>query len=203
MNSIIDRLAKAPDDIHDLAVEWPLIFLLKLPPKARIVVVGAYEGRVMELLATAYPDYDKMLAFEPQKDKAELALNRLYGLHGIIIETVALHDSSGKVQLTSTGSYHARVADQGDYEVEAWDIARLNYDRPVDLLLMNVEGAEGRLLRRLWDQGKLTDGTYKRVVVQFHDDYDSFDDVYVDLDEVYNCVYDDLPRWGYWKAADA
>jgi hypothetical protein len=40
--------------------------------------------------------------------------------------------------------------------------------------------------------------------VQFHEQYDDFSDVLLDMvDAGYQKVYDDYPRWVYWKHKDA
>lgn len=203
------RLASAPADVLALAEEWPLVYLLGLQPGNKITVAGAHEGKVIDLLNTVYPGC-LIYGYEPLEQYAQVAAVRMHGRGQVIIVPRALSDKMEPLYITvedvySTAmrSYVERVA-RPFTSVEALDIAQIEATTLTDLLFLNVEGYEGRLLRHLHAEGVLQSRGIKRLVVQFHEAYDSFDDVMQDIAEAgYAKVYDDYPRWVYWRLRDA
>lgn len=203
------RLASAPADVLALAEEWPLVYLLGLQPGNKITVAGAHEGKVIDLLNTVYPGC-LIYGYEPLERYAQVAAARMYGRGQVIIVPRALSDKLEKLEITVDGVYSTAMLDRATNmerpftTIYALDIAQIEATTLTDLLFLNVEGYEGRLLRRLHAEGVLQSGGIKRLVVQFHEAYDAFDDVMQDIAEAgYAKVYDDYPRWVYWKRRDA
>lgn len=203
------RLASAPADVLALAEEWPLVYMLGLQPGNKITVAGAHEGKVIDLLNTVYPGC-LIYGYEPLEQYAQVAAARMYGRGQVIIVPRALSDKLEKLDMTVESVYSTAMRTREDNmyypitTVMALDIAQIEATTLTDLLFLNVEGYEGRLLRHLHAEGVLQSGGIKRLVVQFHPAYDAFDDVMQDIAEAgYVKVYDDYPRWVYWKHPDA
>lgn len=199
------RLSEARADVRDLAIAWPLVHLFELAPFSTVVVAGAHEGKVIDLLDTTYHGC-YILGYEPIMEFVEQAIQRLHGRDNIVIVQRALSDSVRPIQLAVDGVFTTAMNTIKPHtrDAQVVDIADMVHEPRIDLLLLNVEGFEGRLLRRLHETGDLEAGIVPRVVVQFHEQYDDFSDVMLDMvDAGYQKVYDDYPRWVYWKHKDA
>lgn len=213
MESIYSRIATADPDIHELAELWPLVTLLDLPDAANIVVAGAYEGRAMELLAVAYPNYGRLVGFDPQVDALIAAALRLrrypnvtlepYGL-GIEDATLAMgeHGShfAGFIPRDAENSRTAAAAAPGDLREATLALTNAGLAR-IDLMLLNVEGYEFLLLPHLLRAGWFAHGAINRLALQLHwgVGYDeTFAGIAAELEITHKRVFDELPNWGYW-----
>jgi FkbM family methyltransferase len=201
------RLAEARFDVRDLALEWPLVHLFGLAPFSTVVVAGAHEGKVMDLLDTAYHGC-YIIGYEPIDEYAERAQTRFEHRANLRIVPRALSAGLEHMSLTVDGVHSTAMppvrAVERTVQVLTIDIADIRYGERIDLMVLNVEGYEGRLLRRLRETGSLVPSRLAALAVQFHEQYDDFADVMLDMvDAGYQKVYDDYPRWVYWKHKDA
>lgn len=215
MSDPYDRLAAAASDVRALALEWPLVHLFRLSPGANIVVAGAYEGRAMELLATVYPEYGRLVGFEPQPGAREVALKRLARFPRVTIEPYGIAERDGTFPLADNGSIYASFVDldpahsrAGSARASVGELREveeacrsLDLDR-IDLLLLNVEGYEWLLLPHMLLAGMFAVGYVERLALQVHwgMGYDhTLADITQRLEATHKRVFDEIPSWGYWQ----
>lgn len=185
--NLIEKLQAAPADLQELVENWPLCLDFGLPAGATAVVVGAYQGKVMELLCRLYP-VAKVVGYEPQPWAYTSCLKRLTGwrttwdggyplLFPFGLATTDLRD-------VDMGEYHtdaaslvnvdAREKGLGNFMDAAQALRRLFFyvkevpseDDRIDLMVMNIEGYEFALLPYLRKTGWLA--RIDRLAVQWH-----------------------------------
>lgn len=202
------RLSTMPQDLSDLAKEWPLVFMLDLPPKANIVVVGCYEGRATDLIRNVYPDLANIHGFDPQIDACSVAIKRFQYDRRIHIHAYGLGVGDFRAALIATGTHDAAIAGKTDGDIGAvfCDAERVlsSLAMRFDLLFMNIEGYEYQLLPYLIKTGVL--GRVDRLVVQFHPSKRRDNDVYwpsldmhISMMMESTKMVDQYPQWVYWK----
>ena len=210
-------MAEAPEDLQALAEEWPLLWLLKLPPQANVVVAGAYRGQVMHLLATAYPDIGRLVGFEPQESALIAAVMRLRGAKPRVqVEPYGLGIEDGRFDMADDDSIFASFlegasrsseAKHGNGELREATAAfeSLGLDR-IDLLLLNIEGYEWHLLPHLLRNNWFETGRIRRLALQVHWGF-GYDHTLVDItreiERTHKRVFDEIPSWGYWQWSGA
>lgn len=194
-------------DLDRLYVDWKMSGALVLPDKPRIAVAGAFEGRLMRLLAEMYPQHDLIIGFEPQRWAAEnCGRNTAQYANTVVVPMGLLADKRVR-ETISLGEYGTDACsalgaprEQGDgIFSDAYTL--LDEWAPFDLFVMNMEGFEYRLLEYLANKGP----TYiRQFAVQFHEKYELSPYHTIELSrymkERYgNPLYDDYPRWVYWR----
>jgi FkbM family methyltransferase len=144
-----------------------------LGPESIVVDAGGYEGQWTSDIVAMYGC--RVHVFEPMPAYAErierrFARNPLVTVHA---EGLAPADGSARLSLSGDASSHALAADGDGASVEIrlrgveGFFAELGDGARVDLMKLNIEGAEYDLIERLIDSGLI-----ERVVdlqVQFHD----------------------------------
>ncbi len=221
-----------PEDLRVLAAEWPLGFLFNLPPGANIVVAGAHEGKVMDLLARLYPDYWILAGFEPQVDalvraSARLQVLRAVGVgqtdRGIRLFPYALGVHDGEFTMHDWGTREASFVTHRSGEarssgavatgrMRAFEHAMVDAGmnapgiRWIDLLLLNIEGFEFTLLDHLLKMDWFSSGVIRRLAMQVHFGMEG-EELYAPsierLERTHKRVFDELPQWGYWQWSGA
>lgn len=198
-------------DLDQLYQEWYAAPFLKLPPKCRIVVAGAFEGRVMRLLAEMFPGYREMIGFEPQKWAAARCYDNVKKYPNMnVVASGLLADSRIYEHLpmgefgTDACSMLGAPREQGE-GVFTDAYVQLSHSIPIDLLVMNLEGYEYRLLPYLAKRGP---DYIRQFAVQFHTKYEvSPDDTLSTLTNMNvvfgEPVYNDYPRWVLWRGPAA
>lgn len=205
------------EEVEELIERWPLIKLFDLPPESVVVEVGTYTGGTLEALDSLYhPSY--MVGYEPQPWAAHQAADRLAGRSNCtIIEQglLAEHMVDGYSRAYEIGEWHtdgasivntgpgARNHGVGQF-VDANYALGLIKKRPIDLLCMNIEGFEFKLIPYLRECGWL-EGSITRLAVQWHLGLGahpaSYDDIADEIDRLgqdgYELVYDERPAWTY------
>lgn len=200
-----------------LLERWPLAKEFgALPDKAMIMVVGAYKGVTMELLAEMYPTAD-VLGFEPQQWAVEYARDRLerFGKRCYVyVLGLGTEQKEGFVTLpmgefgTDACSFvnvgpGSREQGKGMIVDFDWYMRYVTHIEHIDLMIMNIEGYEFDLLPYMINKGWLPN--IDKLAVQFHVDFDRHDNyskILNALNESYFLVVDNLPTWGYWSHAD-
>lgn len=206
------QLSKLPSDLADLAKEWPMVFMFDLPPEANIVVVGAYEGKVMSLLSWIYPDYDWIHGFEPQLSKFNEAIMRYQFTRNLRFYHygIGTDKTPSQLRLDDPGTVNASAIHERTDEPNAtfYD-AKLVLCEPmfktIDLLVMNVEGYEYNLLPYFHATGIIH--RVQRLAVQFHPQYKEQAKHTIPLRMLFDSmevthgkpVVDQYPQWVYWK----
>lgn len=197
----------APEDLKQLAVEWPLCFEFKLEG-GTVVVAGAYKGKVMDLLKRLYPEA-RIIGFEPQDWAAEIARARMLGHHnnwGVF--PYGLGVASGEVQMGEWGTDACSAVNLGlqarehgtghfvEYAEAMWDYPH------IDLMVLNMEGYEFPLLRHMLQIGALDN--IDRLAVQWHTGlyhegtWEHMVDLISRINGKMGLVYDHRPQWTYW-----
>lgn len=128
-----------------------------------IVEIGACTGEFTLKLAQRFPTC-RVVAYEPIKELYEAAVERTRD-HALVFPCGVSVDGRD-IHLMSAGPASSEVSG-GAVTAQTISVAHLLDDHPVDLLIMNVEGAEYDILDRILDLGLQT-----RVVnfqIQFHD----------------------------------
>lgn len=210
MNLAMD---KAPADVQELAREWPLVFMFKLPPGATIVVVGSYEGRLIALLRSVYPDFKDMHGYEPQYEACRVARERFkhdgnIGIHNYGLKTP---DMPARMRMGWVGSVNASLmGGPGRDTSETFEFNNaaqaLEHIDKIDLMVMNIEGAETELLPHI-KKSHVID-RIDRIAVQFHPNtptsINPLHTVYAyGLGPSHRIVVDQFPQWVYWVKSDA
>lgn len=225
MNSgdILSRLNGAATEVRTLAIVWPLVWTFKLPAGATIVVAGAYRGNVMDLLAHAYPLHSRLIGFEPQGDALCEASHRLAKWPNVELHEYAIGVEDGVFPMGEYGAEYAgfqnlnpadsRTGSGGIGIGDMRDVVSVFRDlhlRQIDLLLLNMEGYEYKLVPYLVEHGYFVDGRIRRLVVQVHKDMPGNVGIESDLgmaldtiERTHKRVYDELPQWGLWQWSGA
>lgn len=205
-------LGPMPAELKALAKEWPMVFMLKLPPKATIVVAGCYEGKSIDLLRWVYPDYGRIVGFDLQKEACEVARAKFALSDNIeIINTgLAGYYPTGVVTPANYGSIHTSVVDNDPSAPlctmvpagKVFNDLGLG-DSGIDLLLMNIEGYEYHLLNYL-NVHRWYDISIRGVAVQFHPTLKPPDAVplrqlFDELHVSFHKEIDQYPQWVYWR----
>lgn len=203
--------------LQDLAERWPLADKIDIPDRAEILIVGAYTGITIEFLAHKFPNFKRILGFEPQEWAAREAMTRIKAaqLESIWIVNYALGDESRglmtTVHLEEFGtdgcSFHNKRSTRQPGEAlitEAAQVLPLFYpnDQMIDLCIMNCEGSEFELLphfsRTGWDK------KINRLAVQWHTGIcpeftdEAMDEQIAALeDSGFNTTVDERPSWTY------
>jgi hypothetical protein len=202
------------DELKQLVQDWPLCKHFDLPLNPTIVVVGAYKGRAMDLLGHMFPQYDKIVGFEPQIWAAAEAGERVGNRRDMWIHGVGL---GAETRLNvPMGEWHTDAAsfvatgagtrEQGEGVIMEADaglkMAGLDADKPIDLMVMNIEGGEYDLIPQLQKTGWLR--RIDRLAVQWHLYGDTavaektMDNGISALHAYYDLEIDDRPTWTYF-----
>jgi FkbM family methyltransferase len=137
-----------------------------------IIDCGANIGLATLYFKTLYPAA-RVLAFEPDPGTFELLKEnvRANRLEGVTEINKALYDAEGSTELhydpAGSGSLLMSLYGtlQGSRRVETVMLSRY-IDEPVDLLKMDIEGAEDAVLRDLSAQGKMA--LIRQLIVEYH-----------------------------------
>jgi FkbM family methyltransferase len=126
---------------NDILERW-------LGSEANVVYdIGGYNGIYGIAYAKAYPN-SKVKIFEPdainyQQVKDNIRLN---GLTNCTVEAVAISDKEGTLQFSQGGRSKEKIVETGGSAVPTFPLS--HYPK-ADLIKIDVEGAEGKVLRGL------------------------------------------------------
>jgi FkbM family methyltransferase len=135
--------------MHQEIVEEGIYEFRTENPQPFIIVGGANIGVSVAYFKSKYPDAH-VVAFEP--DPAAFAAMKANvesrGYRDVKLVRGALAATDGRASFASEGSYAGRIAHEGDIANEMVETVRLRpyIDRHVDLLKLNIEGAETEVL---------------------------------------------------------
>lgn len=102
-----------PHDVAELIATWPLIQMFNPPEGATIVIVGAYQGKVIEALLELYGDRHLVIhGFDPQQWALQRAHERLMKLQ-----------AAEWLQGEAAPGLHYRFPWQGNSRVTLWPFA--------------------------------------------------------------------------------
>lgn len=206
------QLSTLPSELASLAKEWPLVFMFDLPPGAKIVVVGCYEGKSMDLLRNVYPDYRQLIGYDLQAEPILVARERFKYADYVYLYPFGLGTEAhnGKTIPAYYGSVNTTLMVQSLPRLHECDLVRADTalgsmfspDDVIDLMVINIEGFEIELLPYLKDTGWLT--RTARLAVQFHPSIVGMDACFNHAFSyrplpLHKVVVDQFPQWVYWK----
>lgn len=211
IDELAASLGDAPEDLKQLVIDWPICTHFDLPLNSTIVVVGAYKGRAMDLLAHMFPQYAKIVGYEPQLWAAEEAGQRVGSRRAMWIHAIGLgaktdfHVPMGEwhtdaASFVNTG---AGTREQGEGIIMEADAGLQMADlEHIDLMVMNIEGGEYDLIPQLIGTGWLP--RIARLAVQWHLYGDvaiaeqRMDSYIRRLNGDYELTVDERPTWTYF-----
>jgi len=207
-------LDTSDSEIRELASTWPLCYEFKLPKSSTSIIAGAYQGKVIQLLADLYPDYERIIGFEPQRWAVDRARERLdhtkYPRTPIFPYAIGIERGMfpmGEWNTDACSFINTGVRDTGD----GWMV---EFNQPmealeielIDLAVFNMEGYEFKLMPYLREIGWAE--KIDRVAVQWHINLGAGG--YEEIDQEiqawqvlgHKLIYDHRPQWTYtenWK----
>jgi FkbM family methyltransferase len=151
-----------------------------IPDGSLIWDVGAYEGRWADVIRQLYPKA-KLRMFEPVPAYAErLAASWLPGV-GVSLSPYGLSDRVEfpliKVAGDRSSTYDIPQEGQGKVEIELRDVSKELGETRLDVMKINVEGAEYPILERLLSTGQISQ--VRTFLIQFHTFIPNFGERYL------------------------
>lgn len=150
------------------------------------VDAGGFDGDTSEGFATRYPDYRKIILFEPSSINMRAARHRLTSYRDIEYRPVGLSDSAGTLSFNQEAGSASAVSNSGSDRIQV-DTLDSSVDEPVSFIKMDLEGWEIRALRG--SMRHLAQDRPKLAIAVYHDSPD-FRLVYQlveELDHNYRC----------------
>lgn len=112
------------------------------------VDAGGYDGDTTEEFILRYPDYKKVVLFEPSKQNLQAAMRRLEGYSGIDFKSVGLSDKSGHLYFDAdAGSASSITEGQGGESIRVVRLDEELKDEEVTFIKMDLEGWELKALK--------------------------------------------------------
>lgn len=140
-------------------------------PKPRIIDCGGNIGLSVARFRRLHPLAEITVLEADEKIAEVLRTNlRTWGDSETRVEAAAAWIHDGEAPFDAAGADAGRLSDAGDHRVPCLDIAKL-CDRPVDLLKLDIEGAEYAVMDRLRESGAIDQ--VKRIVCEAHERADS------------------------------
>lgn len=201
------------EELQDLEATWPLarIIQAQMQQMRTCVVLGSYKGKVMQWLMHQHSVLpSQVIGYEPQRWANIVARERLsqydqerwrindYGLW--LQDTELPMYCYGTDACSIVPNQPARIESTGEFK--AIEPVLRRYIEPIDLMIMNIEGAEYALLNTLLADGQPNVPSINHLAVQFHESATNLGDLHhalYRLDETYKSSYTyALTSWGYW-----
>ena len=129
------------------------------------VDAGGYDGDTSEAFAARYPDYKKILVFEPSERNMALARMRLASVRDVEFFNLGLSDSAGRLRFDSDSGSASAITDVGPEEIVV-DTLDAAVNNPVSFIKMDLEGWEIPALRGA--QGHLRHDEPKLAIAAYH-----------------------------------
>jgi FkbM family methyltransferase len=130
------------------------------------VDAGGFDGDTTEGFATRYPDYERILLFEPSGRNMSLARARLARFRDIEFFPIGLSDARGRLRFDPASGSASSVTDSGGEEIVV-DTLDATVSEPVSFIKMDLEGWEMPALRGA--SGHIRDGMPKLAIAAYHD----------------------------------
>lgn len=153
-------------------VDADFIYRADLDDGSTVLDVGSFEGETVDRFSALYDC--RIHAFEPHPGILPRLVDRFASNPKVTVHPVGLGDSDAELSLQLSGpgsTMYETVGDvDGTSQVTIRDAVAMIDDlglSRVDLLKLNIEGAEFDLLDRLIDRGRI--GQVRYLLVQFHE----------------------------------
>lgn len=134
---------------------------------ARIIDCGSNIGLSAIWFLQNYPQC-RLTCFEADADIAEISRGNLQraGFHGNYVTHAAAWIANGRIGFDSAGDDKGRITTGSAATVPAVDLAEF-LNEPIDLLKMDIEGAEWEILKYLFEGKHIAN--IQRMAIEFHD----------------------------------
>ena len=113
---------------------------------AAAIDIGANVGFHTKFLAS---QFESVYAFEPCQDTAQILTHNMQGIDNLVIHQLALGESTKEARMMvsdrNRGTSH--ISAQGNERVQVVRLDSFDFDVPVALIKMDVEGHEAEVLR--------------------------------------------------------
>lgn len=182
-----------------LALDWPLT------PYSHVWEIGGYEGRWVSQISEKFGCFIDV--FEPQKWAVERMLAKFGGNDKIAIHPYGLWISNGFMRMGNYGTDGATVTDNrtngkvemGEFRYYA-DVLEV-FPHPIEVALMNIEGAEYYLLPALIKNGWM--GKFDHFWCQFHPEKELVtgqgESIMQSMSETHELLWDCYPLAVAWR----
>lgn len=142
------RLSANPDCMKGYAVRMDQQYFEIFMDYHREVFVdgGGFDGDTAEAFATLYPDYRKILLFEPSASNMSAARIRLSSYRDITYFSAGLSDAPGRLRFETDAGSASAISDEGTEEILVERLDAL-VQEPVSFIKMDLEGWELPALR--------------------------------------------------------
>jgi FkbM family methyltransferase len=137
--------------------------------KETFVDAGGYDGDTSELFALRYPDYEKIIFFEPSQKNMVAAKQRLKQFERIEYHQIGLSDYPGILNFDQNAGSASAVNANGDMSISVDTLDLLLYE-PVTFIKMDLEGWEINALKGAKRQ--ISENKPKLALAVYHDSSD-------------------------------
>ena len=152
----------------DIFLRQDYLYPVPVARKPFIIDCGGNVGFTVLYFKLQYPDA-RMLVFEPDPQNFVMLQDNLQraGFADVELKKLAVADKEGTLNFfaSTVGGHIATAGDEGTIAVEAVRLSQF-INEPVDILKMDIEGAETLVLRDLDASGKIEN--IKNIIMEFH-----------------------------------
>ena len=130
-----------------LADEYAPVDLPRYAGPLRVIDCGAFTGVALHKLLSAGYTLDSFVAFEPDPDSFATLAARTFPARERLCFPLGTWSSTTQLRFASDGSMGSRLSDTGDVVIQCVAIDDVLHGQPVNLVKLDVEGAEIETLR--------------------------------------------------------
>lgn len=133
------------------------------------VDIGGFDGDTTEEFCKRYPDYHKILFFEPSDVNMRKAINRLSRYDKIEYFNYGLSDSKGTVYFNENNGSASAISTEGSFAINTITLDEL-VSESVSVIKMDIEGWELNALRGC--KNHIISSTPKLAIAVYHNSQD-------------------------------
>jgi FkbM family methyltransferase len=115
--------------------------------KEIFVDAGGFDGDTTEEFIKRYPDYQKVIFFEPSKKNMCAAKQRLFGARDIDFHQLGVSNSEGTLSFNANAGKASAVSEHSTEIITAIALDNILKDEPVTFIKMDLEGWETKALQ--------------------------------------------------------
>jgi FkbM family methyltransferase len=157
------KFGKTIHDWNNAKGDSTLRLQYNLTPSSTVIDVGSFKGEWLKNIINLYSC--NIFAYEPTLEGFETIKN--LQTEKIIIKKYGLFNERKKIKISNNGNASSIVTSNGTEEIEVLNvIEEMPLWGNVDLIKINIEGAEYELLEALIENSSLE--KFKNLQIQFH-----------------------------------
>lgn len=177
-----------------MSVTWPDVMKFDIPENAVIFDVGGYKGDWAQIAMNNYKN-PKIYVFEPVKRFYDEIVSRYQGMENIKVYNFGLSDDNRDEEISIEGDSSSVFKNNGNTEnIKLKNIIEFLFEEKifhVDLIKINIEGEEYRLMEHLTSNPELN--IFDNYLIQFHGFIDNYverrDKIAEKLSVYYNRIF--------------